>query len=68
MFFTQLAIIQKNARYAAAELPTLANETHPVEYARCNVPLSNFEKFHETFGVQEGDGMYTAPADRITVW
>ena len=68
MFFTQLAIIQKNARYAAAELPTLANETHPVEYSRCNVPLSNFEKFHETFGVQEGDGMYTAPADRITVW
>lgn len=68
MFFTQLAIIQKNARYAAAELPTLANESHPVEYSRCNVPLSNFEKFHETFGVQEGDGMYTAPADRITVW
>ena len=68
MFFTQLAIIQKNARYAAAELPTLANETHPVEYSRCNVPLSNYEEFHETFGVKEGDGMYTAPADRIKVW
>ena len=68
MFFTQLAIIQKNARYSAAELPTLANETHPVEYSRCNVPLSNYEEFHKTFGVKEGDGMYTAPADRIKVW
>lgn len=68
LFFTQLARIQKVARYEAAEKQYLATDNHPVDCFRCNVPLSNYDEFLETYGVKEGDGMYLAPEDRIRVW
>jgi putative endopeptidase len=30
--------------------------------------LPNFDEFHETFGVQEGDGMWRAKEDRVIIW
>ena len=27
-----------------------------------------FQKFMDTFGVTEGDGMYLAPEDRVSIW
>ena len=68
LFFTQLARIQKVARYDAAEMFYLNTDNHPVDCFRCNVPLSNYDEFLETYGVKEGDGMYLAPEDRIRVW
>ncbi|WP_029320638.1 M13 family metallopeptidase [Butyrivibrio sp. AE3004] len=68
MFFTQIATIQKNARYDAAEQFYIATESHPVECYRCNIPVQNYDEFLETYDVKEGDGMYLAPEDRITVW
>lgn len=68
MFFTQIATIQKNARYEAAEMNYLSTDPHPVECYRCNIPVQNFDEFINTYGVKEGDGMYLAPEDRITVW
>ena len=68
MFFTQIATIQKNQRYEPAELYYLATENHPVECYRCNIPVQNYDEFLETYDVKEGDGMYLAPEDRITVW
>ena len=40
----------------------------PVEYARCNILIQNYDEFLETFGIQEGDGMYLAPEERIAIW
>ena len=68
MFFTQIAKIQKVARLEAAEMNYLATDNHPVDCFRCNIPVQNFDEFLETYGVQEGDGMYLAPEDRINVW
>ena len=68
MFFRQIAIIQKQARYDAAELQWIATDVHPVEFLRCNIPVQNYDEFLQTFGVKEGDGMYLAPEDRITIW
>ena len=68
MFFTQIATIQKNARYDSAEMNYLATDNHPVECYRCNIPVQNYDEFIDTYGVKEGDGMYLAPKDRITVW
>ena len=65
---TQIATIQKNVRYEAAEQNYLATDNHPVECYRCNIPVQNYDEFLETYGVREGDGMYLAPEDRIRVW
>lgn len=44
------------------------NDEHPLNYLRVNVTLSQFDKFNETYGVKEGDGMYVEPDKRISVW
>ena len=68
MFFKQVAIIQKEARYEEAEKEYVATEEHPVEAYRANVPLQNYDDFLNFYDIKEGDGMYLAPEDRITVW
>ncbi len=39
----------------------------PGEY-RANGPLPHVDGFYEAFGVQPGDALYVAPAERITIW
>lgn len=46
----------------------LSTDTHAPEPLRANVQLSNFDPFYQAFEVQEGDGMYIAPEDRVTIW
>lgn len=43
-------------------------DTHPADYLRINVVVSQFDEFQQTYGITEGDGMYVKPEDRITVW
>ena len=68
LFFRQVAINQKQARYEAAEKAYVATDPHPVEAYRCNIPVQNYDEFIETYGIKESDGMYLAPEDRIRVW
>ena len=51
----------------AAENAVLT-DTHPLHYLRGNVTVQQFDEFLETYGIKEGDGMYVAPEDRISVW
>ncbi len=46
----------------------IAADEHPLAYLRANVTLQQFEKFYETYGIKEGDGMYLAPEERVSVW
>ena len=68
LFFRQLAINQKQARYEPAENAYVATDSHPVEAYRCNIPLQNYDEFLHTYHIEESDGMYLAPEDRIRVW
>lgn len=43
-------------------------DSHPPYYLRVNATLQQFDEFLETYDIQEEDGMYLAPEDRITVW
>ncbi|MBO4375092.1 MAG: M13 family metallopeptidase [Lachnospiraceae bacterium] len=43
-------------------------DVHPFAYLRGNVTVQQFDEFLETYDIKEGDGMYLAPEDRITVW
>ena len=44
------------------------SDIHSPNNLRCNRVLSNFQEFYDTYGIQEGDGMYVAPEDRIRIW
>ena len=46
----------------------LAADSHPLDRDRVNVPLREFDKFFETYGIKEGDAMWLSPEDRISVW
>ena len=39
-----------------------------LNYLQTNAVLVQFEKFHETYGTKEGDGMYLAPEYRLEIW
>ena len=43
-------------------------DTHAPNVLRVNVNAQMTPEFYEAFGVQEGDGMYVKPEDRLTVW
>ena len=40
-------------------------DSHSPDKVRVNAVLSNFDEFYETYGIEEGDGMYVAPEDRV---
>ncbi len=50
------------------DLSILGDDSHPLDYLRTNVVVQQFDEFMETYDVKEGDGMYLAPEDRITIW
>ena len=39
----------------------------PLEF-RANGTVVNIPEFYEAFDVQDGDGMYLAPEDRVSIW
>ena len=43
-------------------------DTHAPAVLRVNVNAQMLPEFYEAFGVQEGDGMYVKPDDRLAVW
>ena len=46
----------------------LKTNAHAPGYLRANVTVQQFQEFYDTYGVKEGDFMYTAPEDRLMVW
>ena len=43
-------------------------DEHPLYYLRINATCQQFEEFHKTYDIKEGDRMYLAPEDRICIW
>jgi putative endopeptidase len=46
----------------------LEQDPHSPDDIRAVQPIRNMSSFYEAFGIKEGDPMWLAPADRITVW
>ncbi|HIY23132.1 MAG TPA: peptidase M13 [Candidatus Brachybacterium merdigallinarum] len=46
----------------------LAIDPHSPAEFRCNTIAGHLDAFHEAFDVREGDGMYRAPAERVSIW
>ncbi|MFP3467313.1 M13 family metallopeptidase [Leifsonia sp. SIMBA_070] len=46
----------------------LAIDPHAPNEFRCNQIVRNIEAFYDTFGVTEGDRLWLAPEERVTIW
>lgn len=67
-FFRAYAGIWARLNTREYEYYLLTQDTHPLHYLRTNVTLQQFDRFLETYGITEGDGMYLAPEERVLVW
>lgn len=43
-------------------------DAHPLPHLRINTTVQQFDEFLDTYGVEEGDGMYLAPKERVVIW
>ncbi|MCR4908892.1 MAG: M13 family metallopeptidase [Lachnospiraceae bacterium] len=67
-FFTAAAFGWAQLNTYESALWQLSSDSHPLENIRVNIPLSQSDEFLTTYGIEEGDGMYTAPENRVDVW
>ena len=49
-------------------LAPLLLDVHPLNNLRVNVNMQMFDPIYDELGVEEGDGMYLAPEERINIW
>ena len=43
-------------------------DSHSPGMYRGYVPIQNIEAFYTNFAIEEGDGMYLSPEDRVVIW
>ena len=67
-FFTAYAKVWHELDTREMEFYYCTQDSHPLAFLRTNVTLQQFDEFLETYDIQEGDNMYLAPENRITVW
>ena len=68
MLFENYATIWCGKELDSAVIDQLDTDSHSPSVIRVNAILSTLDAFYETYGVQEGDGMYIAPENRISRW
>lgn len=66
--FTSYAIIWRQKILGDAVIDLIGTDVHSPAVIRVNSILSTLDAFYETYDVQEGDGMYIAPENRISRW
>ena len=67
-FFTSWARAWRNKATEAYMNLNLTMDVHAPSKLRANIQLQNLDDFFTTFGIEEGDGMYRAPEDRVSIW
>jgi putative endopeptidase len=67
-FFAGWAQVWREKIRPDTQIILIKADPHSASYVRGTVPESNLNSFYETFDVKEGDKMYRAPDQRITLW
>ena len=62
--YADLWLLKENLMTAQA----LVEDVHPMNYLRINCTLQQFDEFLDQYGITEGDNMYLAPEDRVSIW
>ena len=66
-FLAYAQVWREKYRDGALREQVLSDEHAPSRF-RVNGPLPNIDAWYEAFGVQPGDGLYIAPAERVRIW
>lgn len=66
--FSQLAYIWASEETVAYQMYLLNNDTHAPNKVRVNAVLSASDAFYEAYTIEETDGMYVAPENRVGIW
>lgn len=67
-FYKSWATIYRMKARPEVEEVLLTTDTHAPNKVRSNKVVANTDDFYSTFDIKEGDAMYMAPKDRITIW
>lgn len=67
-FFASWATVWRGKRRAEYAIQLLAIDPHSPEEFRCNGVLANFDAFIDFYGLEDGDGLWIAPEDRVHIW
>lgn len=67
-FFTQYAKAWRMKELTNFFIRNIATDVHPLFYMRINANLAQYDDFTDFYDIEEGDGMYIAPEDRVAVW
>lgn len=67
-FFISWATIWRTKSRDEAIKNQVKTDPHSPGFYRAYVPLQNVDAFYEAFTIEEGDGMYIAPEDRVRIW
>ncbi|OOM16695.1 M13 family metallopeptidase [Clostridium saccharobutylicum] len=67
-FFESYATIWRQVATKEYEEYCLNVDAHSPNKFRVNAVLQQFEKFYETYGITQNDGMYVKPKDRVAIW
>ncbi|MBB1051676.1 peptidase M13 [Dietzia sp. CW19] len=65
---TSWAIVWRTKTRAEEAARRLAVDPHSPPEFRCNQVVRNLDDFHAAFGVTEGDGLWLAPEERVSIW
>ena len=66
--FAGWAQVWRGKNREAEAIRRLTVDPHSPPSVRGNAPLVNQEAFYKAFDVKEGDKMYVAPEQRVTIW
>jgi endothelin-converting enzyme/putative endopeptidase len=67
-FFIGIGQVWRYKATEEADRERVATDPHSPPRFRVNGPLPNMPEFHAAFNVQEGDGMYLLPEQRVKIW
>ncbi|MDO9193022.1 MAG: M13 family metallopeptidase, partial [Undibacterium sp.] len=67
-FFMGFAQVWRGKMRDATMIVRLKTDPHSPGEIRANGTLRNMSGFYESYGVKEGDQMYLAPKDRVSIW
>jgi predicted metalloendopeptidase len=67
-FFMGFGQVWRSKMREAQQIVQVKTDPHSPGQFRANGTVMNHPAFYEAFGVKEGDKMYLAPKDRVTIW
>ena len=66
--FESYAHLQLSAAYRGYLQMCATSDVHSLPSVRVNRLFETCDKFFETYGITENDGMWVAPEDRVAIW